>query len=104
MKKSVRILVLAFALVMLLAVIPVGTYNSQYMELPEGAIISDPYDMVVDDEMNVYIADAGSNTVIVLDRYYKHKFTISGFTNEIGAPDSFSSPRGVYVTDNKYNG
>ena len=131
MKKSVKILVLAFALIMLLSVvpvgafnsyqtytysingdplyspdayIPVGTYNAQYMELPEGATISDPYDMVVDDEMNVYIADAGSNSVIVLDRYYKHKFTISSFTNEIGAPDSFASPRGVYVTDNKYNG
>ncbi len=130
MKKSVKILVLAFALIMLLSVpvgafnsfqtytysingdplyspdayIPVGTYNSSYMGLPEGATISDPYDMVVDDDLNVYIADAGSNSVIVLDRYYKHKFTISGFTNEIGAPDSFASPRGVYVTDNKYNG
>ena len=130
MKTSVRILVLAFALVMFLAVpvgafnsfqtytysingdplyspdayIPVGTYNANYMGLPEGANISDPYDMVVDDDMNVYIADAGSNSVIVLDRYYKHKFTITTFTNEIGAPDSFSSPRGVYVTDNKYNG
>ena len=120
MKTSVRILVLAFALVMFLAVpvgafnsfqtytysingdplyspdayIPVGTYNANYMGLPEGANISDPYDMVVDDDMNVYIADAGSNSVIVLDRYYKHKFTITTFTNEIGAPDSFSSPRG----------
>ena len=67
MKKSVKILVLAFALIMLLSVvpvgafnsyqtytysingdplyspdayIPVGTYNAQYMELPEGATIS----------------------------------------------------------------
>lgn len=130
MKKSSRILVLAFALIMLLSVpvgafnsfqtytysingeplnspdayIPVGTYNSKYMAFPEGVTLNDPRDMVVDDELNVYIADAGANAVVVLDRYYKHKFTITTFTNEIGAPDSFSSPRGVFVTDNKYNG
>ena len=130
MKKSVRILVLAFALIMLLSVpvgafnsfqtytysingdplnspdayIPVGTYNSKYMAFPEGVSLTDPRDMVVDDDLNVYIADAGANAIVVLDRYYKHKFTITTFTNEIGAPDSFSSPRGVFVTDNKYNG
>lgn len=130
MKKSVRILVLAFALVMLLslpvgafnsfqtytysidgepldspdAYIPVGTYNSKYMSLPDDVTLNDPRDMVVDDDLNVYIVDAGANSVIVLDRYYKHKFTITSFTNEIGAPDSFSSPRGVFVTDNKYDG
>ena len=90
MKKSVKILALAFALFMLLSVpvgafnsfqtytysingeplyspdayIPVGTYNSNYMGLPEGATISDPYDMVVDDDWNVYIADAGSNSIM----------------------------------------
>ena len=130
MKKTVRLLALAFALIMLLAIpvgafnsfqtytysingdplnspdayIPVGTYNSKYMSLPDGVTLNDPRDMVVDDELNVYIVDAGANSVIVLDRYYKHKFTITSFTNEIGAPDGFSSPRGVFVTDNKYNG
>ena len=127
MKKISRILVLVFALIMLLslpvgafnsyqtytysinkeplyspdAYIPIGTYNSDYMGL--SSEIKSPYDMVVDDEMNVYIADADANAVIVLDRYYKHKFTITTFTNEIGAPDSFSSPRGVFVTDHKYD-
>ena len=32
-------------------------------------------------EGNVYIADAGNNRIIVLDRYYKVKFTISDFIN-----------------------
>ena len=132
MKLSAKILVLAFALVMLLSVpvsafnsfqtytysingeplhspdayipIPGGVYNSQTMELPEDLTLSDPYDMVVDDDLNVYIVDAATNTVIVLDRYYKYKFSISSFTNEIGAPDGFASPRGIFVTDNKYNG
>ena len=84
------------------AYIPINTYNSSYMGVPGG--ISDPYDLFVDGSMNVYIADAGKNEIIVLDRYYKHKFTISEFTNEIGAPDSFASPRGVFVTDDRVDG
>lgn len=128
MKKIISILALLFVLVMILsmpvgafssyktytnaisgdpllspdAYIPIATYNAGYMGLETA--FSDPYDIVVDDALNVYIVDAGSNSVIVLDRYYKHKFTLKSFTNEIGAPDSFASPRGVFVTDNKYNG
>ena len=128
MKKIISVLALLFVLVMILsmpvgafssyktytnaisgdpllspdAYIPIATYNSSYMGLD--AALSDPYDIVVDDALNVYIVDAGTNSVIVLDRYYKHKFTLKSFTNEIGAPDSFASPRGVFVTDNKYNG
>ena len=128
MKKIISVLALLFALVMILSVpvgafssyktytnaisgapllspdayIPIATYDSNYMGL--SAALSDPYDIVVDDALNVYIVDAGTNSVIVLDRYYKHKFTLKSFTNEIGAPDSFASPRGVFVTDNKYNG
>ncbi len=125
MKKLISILALMFALLMVLpmtagafnsyqtytnaisgeplyspdAYIPINTYNSSYMGLPKA--LSDPYDIFVDGEMNVYIADVGTNSIIVLDRYYKHKFTLSEFTNEIGAPDSFASPRGVFVTDDK---
>ena len=84
------------------AYIPVATYNSEHMGLETA--LSAPNDMVVDEDMNVYIADTGANTIVVLDRYYKHKFTISDFTNEIGAPDKLNSPRGIYVTKNKYNG
>ena len=128
MKKFISVLALMFALLMVLplsagafnsyqtytnaiggeplyspdAYIPVNTYNSEYMGLAKA--LSDPYDLFVDGEMNVYIADAGNNAIIVLDRYYKHKFTLSSFTNEIGAPDSFASPRGVFVTDDKYDG
>jgi len=125
MKKFISILALMFALLMVLpmtagafnsyqtytnaiggeplyspdAYIPINTYNSSYMNLDKA--LSDPYDLFVDGDMNVYITDVGTNSVVVLDRYYKHKFTLSTFTNEIGAPDSFSSPRGVFVTDDK---
>ncbi len=127
MKKFISILALLFVLLMVLpltagafnsyqtytnaisgeplyspdAYIPINTYNSSYMGLPQA--LSDPADLFVDSEMNVYIADVGTNSIVVLDRYYKHKFTLSTFTNEIGAPDSFASPRGVFVTDDKYD-
>ncbi len=128
MKKFISVLALLFALIMFLSVpvgayssyktytnaisgdpllspdayIPINTYNSAYMGLETA--LSSPNDIAVDDDLNVYIVDSGSNSVIVLDRYYKHKFTLKSFTNEIGAPDSFASPRGVYITDNRYNG
>ena len=130
MKKSVRILVLAFALIMLLAgpagafnsyqsytysingepllspdaYIPVAQYGNRDMLFPEGVELTSPQDMVVDDDGNVYIADSKLNAVVVLDRNYKYKFMVSAFTNEIGAPDGLSEPEGVFVTDNKYNG
>ncbi len=128
MKKFISALALMFALIMILSVPagayssyktytnaisgdpllspdayrPIETYNSIDMGLETA--LSDPYDIAVDDEMNVYIVDAANNAVIVLDRYYKHKFTLKSFTNEIGAPDSFASPRGVFITNNKYDG
>lgn len=127
MKKLTRILVFALVLITLMAVpvgafnsyqtytysidgdplyspdayIPVATYNYTNMGLDTN--FSSLSDMVVDDDMNVYLVDESANKVFVLDRYYKHKFTISSFTNEIGSPDGFSSPRGVFVTKNKYN-
>ena len=64
-------------------------------------VIDDPRDLVVDDQLNVYIVDAGSNRVIVLDRYYKYKFIISTFVNDHGVPDELTSPSGVYVTEDR---
>ena len=63
--------------------------------------IDDPRDLVVDKDMNVYIVDAKNNRVVVLDRYYNFKFEISTFVNEHGVPDEFTSPSGVYVTEDR---
>jgi len=130
MKKSVRILVLAFALIMLLSVpvgafnsyqsytysingepllspdayIPVAQYGNRHMLFPEGIELTAPQDMVVDEDGNVYIADSKLNAVVVLDRNYKYKFMVSAFTNEIGAPDTLAEPEGVFVTKHKRNG
>ena len=130
MKKSVRILVLAFVLIMLLSVpvgafnsyqsytysidgdpllspdayIPVAQYDSYDMFLPEGVMFDTMEDMVTDGEGNIYIVDSKLNAVVVLDRNYKYKFMTSTFTNDIGAPDGLSAPKGVFVTDDVRDG
>ncbi len=125
MKKLISVIAFVFAMVLLLAA-PVGavksyqtyTYSidgyalyspdaytpikmidSTYMGLP--SVIDDPGDLVVDDKDNVYIADSGNDRIIVLDRYFKLKFTISKFTNDEGVPDSLNNPKGVFVTSDR---
>jgi len=131
MKKLTSIICLVFVLIMLFA-IPVGaakpyqtyTYgiggyalyspdaytplmsvDSAYMGLKTE--ISDPRDIVVDENLNVYIADAKNNRIVVLDRYYKLKFNIPNMTdekgknyfiNEYGIKDELTAPSGVFVT------
>lgn len=63
--------------------------------------IDDPRDLVVDDNMNVYIADAANNRIVVLDRYFKLKFYIGEFVNQNGVPDSLKNPSGVFVENEK---
>ncbi|MCR5262792.1 MAG: YIP1 family protein [Clostridiales bacterium] len=67
--------------------------------LDAGKAIDDPRDLFVDDDLNVYIADAANSRIVVLDQYYKLKMTISEFTNDQGVPDSLNTPSGVFVTD-----
>lgn len=78
---------------------PLMNINSSDMGLSKE--ISDPRDLVVDDQLNVYIADAKNNRIVVLDRYYKLKFAIATFVNEFGIPDYLTSPSGVFVTNDK---
>lgn len=76
---------------------PLMTVDSDYMGLKKA--IADPKDLVVDADNNVYIADAKNNRIVVLDRYYKLKFTIETFVNEYGIDDELTNPAGVFVTD-----
>ncbi len=73
------------------------TVDSGYMglELP----IDSPGDMLTDDAGNVYIADSANNRIVVLDQYYKLRFTISTFSNDQGVPDSLAAPQGVFVSE-----
>ena len=74
------------------------SYTNQVTKL---AKIENPTDIEVDSEQNVYIADPDQNRIIVLDRYYKVKFLLSGFRNPQGIADNLKKPQGVYITPDK---
>ncbi len=78
------------------AYVPIMNVNASYMGLdaPLGSV----KDMVTDANGNVYLIDATNNELIVLDSYYKKKFTVKNFVNDQGVPDGFTNPQGVFVT------
>ena len=71
-----------------------------YRQMGLSTDLNNPSDMVTDDNGNVYIADAGNNRIVCLDRYYKQKFIINGFVNDKGVKDSLLTPQGVFITKN----
>ena len=126
MKNFTRILALTVCIILMIACVPVGaitpystyTYSidgfalmspdayvpdrqidSAYMGVTPA--IDDPRDLVVDQDNNLYIADAANNRIVVLDRYFKLKFYIDSFVNSNGVPDSLKNPSGVFVTEEK---
>ena len=126
MKNFTRILALTVCIILMIACVPVGaitpystyTYSidgfalmspdayvpdrqidSAYMGVTPA--IDDPRDLVVDQDNNLYIADAANNRIVVLDRYFKLKFYINSFVNSNGVPDSLKNPSGVFVTEEK---
>ncbi len=123
MKKLYKVLLIAVAVFMILpsvvsAATPYATYTysaqGQVLTSPAAYVpdtvvdaaymgingtIDDPRDLFVGPDEKVYIVDAASASVKVLDRYYKHLFTINSFTNEHGVPDVFTNPSGVFVND-----
>lgn len=124
MKYIIRAAAVMFVLI--LAVTPLAsayysyqtyTYdiNGNYMESPDAYVpdeivtsatmgitpaLENPTDLFVDDKQNVYIADAGNNRIVVLNKRYKLRFYIEKFTNSQGVPDTFNNPQGVFVTEN----
>ena len=80
---------------------PVMSVNSDYMGLLDngGVAFDEPTDIVVDNDGNVYLADTKNNRIVVLNEYFKLRYTISAFDNEFGATYSLSDPRGIFVTD-----
>ena len=134
-KKIIKIAALSLCLMMVIGIVPAfaassyGTYtysqegfgisspdaytpekviDNKYMSISTS--LKEPTDIEADEDGNVYIADAGNNRILVLDKYYKYKFQIRSFTNSNGIPDSLTNPNGLYVgngyiyvadTDNK---
>ncbi len=80
------------------AYVPLTNVDAAYMGLSFNDDTS-LQDMFVDTDNNVYIVDSGSNSVFVLDRYYKTMFTIKNFINSYSVPDSFTQPRGVFANE-----
>ena len=75
---------------------------SRVVDMETIGLTNDGYDLrdlEVDKEGNVYLVDGKNNQVIVTDRYYRLKFTISSFTNEYGVPDSLAAPSGVCIAN-----
>lgn len=61
--------------------------------------ISKIADVCVDNLGYVYIVDSGTNRIIGLDQDYHLRLVIESFVNDMGVPDSLSSPSGIFVTD-----
>ncbi len=79
------------------AYVPDAVIDSGFMGLSDP--LADVRDVEVDSDNNVYLLDAGSNRLIVLDRYYKVKAEFDTFINDQGVPDGFNSPEGLFVSD-----
>ncbi len=75
-------------------------YQDMGLETPLNAAT----DLIVDADQNVYVADSGNHRVVCLDRYYHLRFIISGFLNGNRIADSLKNPRGVFVTEDRYEG
>ena len=71
--------------------------DSQYMGL------SDPIvtvrDIFAAPNGDVYLVDYSKSRVIVLNQYYKFKYEIKTFDSSVKKGDTFSSPEGIFVTD-----
>ena len=61
--------------------------------------LKDAEDVVTDELGNVYIADAGNNRIVVLNKYYKVTNIIDEYKDDAGKPVKFNHPEGVFVTD-----
>lgn len=74
-------------------------------DLRVGAL-SNPSDIFVDKQQNIYIADTGNNRIIILNPDFTLKNNLEKFINPDPAyaatdnMDSFASPSAVYVADN----
>jgi len=129
MKKLTKILILTLALVLLFGVVYSSAYvaydtytysisgkqmlsptaystntsiTSTDMGLRDkfgGLQLNDAEDIVTDDLGNVYIADAGNNRIVVLDKYYKVTNVIDTYYDDAGKEVKFNHPEGVFVTD-----
>ncbi|MBE6598324.1 MAG: hypothetical protein E7638_02645 [Ruminococcaceae bacterium] len=123
MKKITRVLFLIIAVLMILpnvigAATPYATYTysstgevltSPAAYVPDTIVdykyigleqdFKDPRDLFVGPDGRVYLVDASTASVIIMDRYMKYIKSISAFTNEHGVSDKLANPSGVFVNE-----
>ncbi len=123
MKKLTRALFLIMAVLMIMPTIigaatPYATYTysstGQVLTSPAAYVpdtvvdyryiglttdFKDPRDLVVGPDGKVYLVDASTARVIVMDRYMKFLFDIDTFLNEHGVNDKLANPSGVFVNE-----
>ena len=122
MKKLIKIICIAFAVLMIAAIPlsaakpyqtytysisgtalyspnaydPLITVDYKYMGLETK--IEDPRDLEVDEDLNVYVVDTKTNRVICLDRYYKVRQDVSSNGIDKGYISAFTNEYGVKDT------
>jgi len=123
MKKFTRALFLMMAVITLLSTVvgaatPYATYTysssgevlvSPAAYVPDTVVdykyigldtpFKDPRDLFVGPDGKVYLVDASTARVIVMDRYLKFLFDIDTFLNEHGVNDKLANPSGVFVNE-----
>ncbi|MBR2461463.1 MAG: YIP1 family protein [Clostridia bacterium] len=97
---------------------PLKVYDSDNTGIlaATGFELTDPRDMTVDVDGNIYICDVAVREVtdasgktktekcprlVVLDKYYNYMYQIKNFTNDMGVSDSFNGISGCCVTEKK---
>ena len=66
-----------------------------------GKQLSGATDIVSDENGNVYIADAGNNRIVILNKYYSVVHVIDKYYDDAGREVKFNSPEGIYVTNSE---
>ncbi len=80
------------------AYVPDSIVDYKYIGLPQD--FKDPRDLFVGPDGRVYLVDASTASVYILDRYLKHTgITINSFLNEHGVNDKLANPSGVFVNE-----
>ena len=124
MKKTVKVIVFALLLTLLVGTVSVFGYESydtytysidgEPMMSPTAYVADQTYrwydmkldkplasasDIFSDNDGNIYIADKGNNRIVVLNKYYSHVATIDSYVDEYGKAQTLKEPQGLYVTN-----
>ena len=64
----------------------------------EAGNLSRPTDIVVNRNMDVFIADTGNNRIVILDSHLNYKGEIKDLIDEQGEQTSLNAPQGIFIS------